>query len=81
MDQMNVAITDRLASDVRDAEDIVANLTGEQHDAIRQRVRDSIEGLDQGEFTDYLGKEGLTDLAAGIKARGRAVLAQSSGSR
>jgi len=61
----------RLAKPV--AEDIVANLTGEQQDSIRQRVR---EALAQGEITDYVGKAGLKELASGVKARGRALLAR-----
>jgi hypothetical protein len=62
----------RLAKPV--AEDLIANLTSEQSDLIRQRVRASIEAVEQGEYTDYSGREGLHELAAGVKARGRALL-------
>jgi len=48
----------------------------EQHlESIRQRVRASVEAVERGEFVDYVGLEGLKELAAGVKARGRKVLA------
>lgn len=57
------------------AADLVADLTMEQQESIRQRVRATIAG---GEFTEYEGQAGLRDLAAGVKARGRALLASAS---
>ena len=58
------------------AEDIVSDLTGEQIEGIRHRVRASIESIDAGEYQEYEGREGLKKLADGAKARGRKLLAQ-----
>ena len=66
----------RLATPV--AEDLVANLMEDQRDVIRLRVRASIEEIKRSEFTDYIGREGLEGLAAGVKARGRGLLAKSA---
>ena len=51
------------------AEDILTDLTEEQLDSIRRRVRDSIEGMEAGRFLEYEGREGLKRLADGVKAR------------
>jgi antitoxin ParD1/3/4 len=53
------------------AEDILANLTEQQMDGIRQRVRAGIEAMDAGEYSEYEGREGLQKLADGVKRRGR----------
>jgi antitoxin ParD1/3/4 len=63
------------------AEDIVADLTGQQLEVIRRRVRDGIESIDAGEFSEYEGRQGLTELAAEVKARGRKLLAKESSGR
>jgi antitoxin ParD1/3/4 len=60
------------------AEDILTDLTGQQIEGIRQRVQASIEAIDAGEYTEYEGREGLRNLAAGVKARGRKHLAQEA---
>jgi hypothetical protein len=60
------------------AEDIVSDLTGEQLEGIRNRVRASIESIDAGEFKEYDGREGLKKLADRVKARGRKLLAQEA---
>ena|ERR1700676_3889084 len=57
------------------AEDILTDLTEQQIDGIRQRVRASIEAVEAGEYTEYEGREGLEKLADGVKARGRKPLA------
>jgi antitoxin ParD1/3/4 len=57
------------------AEDILTDLTQEQLDGIRRRVRASIEGVEAGKFVEYEGREGLKKLADGVKARGRKLLA------
>lgn len=57
------------------AEDILSDLTGQQIDGIRRRVRASIESTESGHFTEYEGRDGLTKLADGVKARGRRLLA------
>jgi antitoxin ParD1/3/4 len=56
-------------------EDILTDLTEEQLDAIRRRVRAGIEDLEAGRFVKYEGREGLRKLADGVKARGRKALA------
>jgi antitoxin ParD1/3/4 len=58
------------------AEDILSDLTEEQLDGIRRRVRARIEGIEAGNFVEYEGREGLKKLAEGVKARGRKLLAQ-----
>ena len=60
------------------AEDILTDLTGEQLDGIRRRVRARIEGIGAGSFVKYEGREGLKKLAAGVKARGRKLLARKA---
>jgi antitoxin ParD1/3/4 len=58
------------------AEDIVSTLTDDQIQLVRDRVCAGIEEIARGEFTDYVGREGLSELAAGIKARGREAIAK-----
>ena len=62
-------------------EDIVADLTGEQLQGIRQRVRASIESIDAGDYKEYEGREGLKKLADGTKLRGRKLLAREASGR
>jgi putative addiction module CopG family antidote len=62
------------------AEDILTDLTEQQIEGIRQRVRSSIQTLDAaerdlGDYTEYEGREGLQKLADGVKVRGRKILA------
>lgn len=59
-------------------EDVLTNLTEEQLEGIRQRVRASIQGLEAGKFVEYEGREGLKQLADGVKTRGRKLLAQGA---
>jgi antitoxin ParD1/3/4 len=56
------------------AEDILTDLTQQQVEGIRQRVRASIEAIDAGGYAEYDGREGLKKLADGVKARGRKLL-------
>jgi antitoxin ParD1/3/4 len=58
------------------AEDILTDLTEQQIEGIRRRVRASIESIDAGEHTEYEGREGLKQLADGVKVRGRKLLGQ-----
>jgi len=60
------------------AEDILADLTEVQIEGIRRRVREGMEDIKAGRFTEYEGREGLTKLAADVKARGRKLLATNS---
>ncbi len=59
------------------AEDLLIDLTEQQIEGIRQRVRANIEAIDAGEYTEYEGREGLRKLADGVKARGRKLIAQA----
>jgi antitoxin ParD1/3/4 len=59
------------------AEDILTDLTEQQIDLIRHRVRSSIESIEASKFVDYEGREGLKKLADRIKSRGRATLERS----
>ena len=63
------------------AEDILTDLTEEQLDGIRRRVRSGIEDIEAGKFVEYDGREGLKKLADGVKARGRKLLAQETSGR
>jgi putative addiction module CopG family antidote len=63
------------------AADILTDLTAEQLDSVRQRVRCSIAKIEAGKFAEYEGREGLTELADAVKARGRKLLAKQSSSR
>jgi antitoxin ParD1/3/4 len=63
------------------AQDILTDLTEEQLDGIRRRVRTGIESIEGGKFLEYRGRKGLKKLADGVKARGRRFLAQDASSR
>jgi putative addiction module CopG family antidote len=58
------------------AEDILCDLTEQQLEDIRRRVRAGIDSIEAGEYREYEGREGLKKLADGVKARGRQRLAQ-----
>ena len=45
------------------------------------RVRAGIESIDAGKYTGYDGRERLKDLADGVKARGRKLLAREGSGR
>jgi antitoxin ParD1/3/4 len=67
------------------AEDLLADLTEQQVDGIRRRVRGGIVAIETGKFKEYEGREGLRGLADSVKTKGRklltrrAVRLQSSG--
>jgi antitoxin ParD1/3/4 len=58
------------------AEDVLSDLTQEQLEGIRRRVRASIKSIESGEYAEYQGREGLKKLADRVKARGRRILTQ-----
>jgi putative addiction module CopG family antidote len=58
------------------AEDILSDLTQEQLEGIRRRVRAGIESIERGEYNEYHGRDGLKKLADDVKARGRRTLTQ-----
>jgi antitoxin ParD1/3/4 len=55
------------------AEDILADLDGQQLEGIRLRVRKGIEEMRAGEFAEYQGSEGLAAFAERVKGRGRKI--------
>jgi antitoxin ParD1/3/4 len=63
------------------AEDVLSDLTEEQLQGIRQRVRAGIESSERGEYVAYEGRDGLKKLAYEVKARGRKLLAQKVSGR
>jgi len=63
------------------AEDILTDLTEQQLDGIRRRVRTGIESIDADRYTEYDGRDGLKELADGVKARGRKLLARENSGR
>jgi antitoxin ParD1/3/4 len=60
------------------AEDLLSDLTGQQLEGIRQRVRAGIESIERGKYSEYEGRGGLTKLADGVKARGRKLLVRET---
>ena len=53
------------------ADDLLASLTTDQIEGIRQRVLEGIAEAERGEYTEYIGRAGLKQLVENIKARGR----------
>jgi putative addiction module CopG family antidote len=60
------------------ADDILAQLSGAELALVNRRVRRGFAAIERGEYTDYIGLDGLDRLAAEVKARGRKRLARSS---
>jgi len=60
------------------AEDILSDLTAQQLEDIRRRVRAGIDSIEAGEYREYEGREGLKRLADEVKARGRKLLAREA---
>ena len=60
------------------ADDILAEISVGELETINEQVQRGFETLDRGEYTDYLGREGLAQLASGVKARGRKLLANTT---
>jgi len=58
-------------------EDVLTDLSAIQIEGIRKRVLDSIAEIERGEYTEYEGRAGLAELAAGVKARGRRLLQEA----
>jgi hypothetical protein len=52
-------------------EELLANLTPQQKEEIRQNVLEGIAEIERGEYTEYVGRAGLKQLAENIKRRGR----------
>ena len=60
------------------AEDILSDLTEQQLESIRNRVRAGIESIERGDYVEYEGRDGLKKLADEVKARGRQRLRRAS---
>jgi putative addiction module CopG family antidote len=63
------------------ANDILAQLSSAELALVSRRTREGFAAIDRGEYTDYVGREGLAKLAAGVKARSRRRLARTSSGR
>jgi len=63
------------------AEDLLADLTSQQLEGVRQRVRAGIESIERGRYREYEGRDGLKKLADEVKARGRRLLAKETARR
>jgi antitoxin ParD1/3/4 len=63
------------------AEDVLTDLTAQQIEGIRRRVRNSIESIEAGKFSEYEGREGLKKLTAQVKSRGRKLLVRRASAR
>jgi antitoxin ParD1/3/4 len=63
------------------AEDILTDLTEQQLEGIRRRVRAGMASIDAGQYTEYEGREGLKELAEGVKSKGRKLLAREGSGR
>ena len=57
------------------ADEILDELTDADRASVRQWVHAGFAAIERGEYTDYVGREGLGQLAAGVKSRGRKLLA------
>jgi hypothetical protein len=57
------------------ADEILDELTDADKASIRQRVQAGFVAIERGGYTGYVGREGLGHLAAGVKSRGRKLLA------
>jgi len=56
------------------ADELLSRLSSEQLADIEAKVLEGIEDLEAGRSTEYEGEEGLAQLAAAVKARGRELL-------
>jgi len=63
------------------AEDVLTDLTAEQVEGIRLRVREGIQQIYRGRFREYEGRDGLRELAEDVKSAGRDKLEEGPSSR
>ena len=57
------------------ADGILDGLTDQETASICERAQAGFAAIERGEYTDYVGREGLGILARGVKSRGRNLLA------
>ena len=65
----------------KSSDNILALLSQDELEPLKRQVRDGFAAIGRGEYTDYAGREGLNQLAAAVKARGRKRLARASSGR
>lgn len=70
------ACPDLQLEDIREAlryepENLIGDLTEQQLDGIRRRVRNGIAAIETGKFKEYEGHKGLKKLAGRVKKAGR----------
>jgi putative addiction module CopG family antidote len=63
------------------AGDILAKLSAEEVALVTGRVREGFAAIGRGEYTDYIGREGLDRLGAEVKVRGRKRLVRTASSQ
>jgi hypothetical protein len=68
MQEKNLTALDRAADP---GDDLLANLSPQQLEEIRLSVLEGIAEIERGEYTEYVGRAGLKQLTADVKARGR----------
>lgn len=60
------------------AGEILDELTETEKASIREQVQAGFAAIERGEYTGYVGRAGLAQLADGVKSRGRKVLAEKA---
>ena len=58
--------------------DVVTDFSHIEKERIRKRVLQSLAEIDRGEYTEYVGREGLDKLASEIKEKGRRKLSKAA---
>src|SRR3974390_550071 len=62
----------------RAADDTLAQLSAAELAFVKRDVRGGLAAIERGEYSDYIGREGLATLAAEVKTRGRKRLSRTS---
>ena len=57
------------------ADEVLDELTDADKASIHERAQAGFAAIERGEYTDYVGRKGLGNLAADVKSRGRKLLA------
>jgi putative addiction module CopG family antidote len=65
----------------KSADDILAQLDAPERKLVNLRVREGLAAIERGEYTDYVGRDGLDQLAASVKTAGRKHLARTNSSK
>lgn len=59
--------------------DVLSDFSAIEKERIRKRVLEGLAEIDRGEYTEYVGRDGLKKLAAEIKEEGRRRFKRTSG--